>query len=104
MSIRFRPEAEAELIDAAAWYEAAQRDLSQRFLATVHDSLERVEINPLLYPLVEGDVRRCLTRTFPFGRLFRFGPGLMAIMAVMRLHRDPNYWRYRRFDLPASAE
>ena len=96
--IRFHPEADAEMVDAAVWYESQQQDLGKRFLTAVQDALNRIELNPELYALVEGDVRRCLTKTFPFGVLFRIKPNLIAIMAVMHLHRDPDYWKSRRFE------
>ena len=93
--VRFHPEAETEMIDAAAWYEMQQPDLGKRFLSCVQDSVNRIEINPLLFPLVEADVRRCLTKTFPFGVLFRIRPDTIAVMAVMHLHCDPDYWKNR---------
>ena len=96
--IRFHPEAESEMIDAAAWYEARQTDLGKRFLTSVQDALNRIELNPELYTAVEGDVRRCLTRTFPFGVLFRIKPDTIEIMAVMHLHRHPDYWKSGRFE------
>ncbi len=68
--IRFHPEADAEMLNAAVWYESQQQDLGKRFLAAVQDTLNRIELNPELYAFIEGDVRRCLTKTFPFGVLF----------------------------------
>lgn len=47
------------------------------------------------HPFVELDVRRCLAKTFPFGVLFRERPGAVVVMAVMHLHRDPDYWKNR---------
>ena len=99
-SIRFHPQAEAEMIDAAAWYEARQSDLGRRFLTSVQDALNRIELNPEVYTTVESDVRRCLTKTFPFGILFRIRPDMIVIMAVMHLHRDPGYWKNRRWPSP----
>ncbi|MBU4285502.1 MAG: type II toxin-antitoxin system RelE/ParE family toxin [Verrucomicrobia bacterium] len=96
--IRFHPEAESEMIEAAAWYESQQTGLGKRFLTSVQDALNRVELNPALYPFVERDVRRCLTKTFPFGVLFRIKPDVIAIMAIMHLHRDPDCWKNRRFE------
>ena len=40
--IRFHPEAEAEMIEAAAWYEVQQADLGKRFLTSVQDALNKV--------------------------------------------------------------
>ena len=93
--IQFHPKAEAEMIRAAAWYEQQRPDLGKRFLSTVQDSLNRIKINPLLYPVIEGDVRRCLTKTFPFGVLYRVNPAMIVVMAVMHLYRDPDYWKNR---------
>jgi len=96
--IRFHPEAEAEMIQAAAWYEAHQKDLGKRFLTCVQEALNRLVLNPALYPVVEPEVRRCLTRTFPFGVLFSIKPDRLVIMAIMHLHRDPDYWKKRRLE------
>jgi len=96
--VRFHPEAEAEMIDAAAWYQTQQRDLGGRLLAAVADAIQRIALNPDLYPRLEGDVRRCLTRTFPFGVLFRNRPEIIEVIAVMHLHREPGYWARRRND------
>jgi len=93
--VRFHPDADAVMIDAAVWYESRQGDLGKRFLTAVQDALNKIEINPGLYPFVEGDVRRCLTKTFPFGVLFRVKPDAIAVMAIMHLHRDPDYWKTR---------
>lgn len=65
-ALRFHPEAETELVEAAIWYEEQQQGLGQRFLTCVQDALSRTLLNPELYPFVDGDVRRCLTKTFSF--------------------------------------
>ena len=64
-TIFFHPEANAEVVSAAAYYEGQQEDLGKRFISSVEDGLARIRINPLLFPLVDGDIRQCLTRTFP---------------------------------------
>jgi plasmid stabilization system protein ParE len=94
-TVRFHSDAESEMIEAAAYYEAQQSDLGRRFLASVQDAVNRIVLNPRLYPAVELDVRRCLTKTFPFGVLFREYPDQVVIMAVMHLHREPDYWKNR---------
>lgn len=103
-SVCFHPEAESEMNDAAAWYETQQHNLGRRFLTSVQDALNRIQVQPRLYPIVEGSIRRCLTKTFPFGVLFRITPGVIVIMAIMHLQRDPDYWKNRKFvpDGPAK--
>jgi len=72
--IRFHPEADAELMSAARFYETQQKDLGKRFLASVQGALNKIQVNPLLYHEIEDGVRRCLTMTFPFGIVFRIMP------------------------------
>jgi toxin ParE1/3/4 len=95
MRVRLHPEAENEMIEAAAHYEAQQRDLGKRFLATIQDATNSILINPRLYPVVDLEVRRCLTKVFPFGVLFRIEPDEIVIIAVMHLARHPDYWKQR---------
>lgn len=102
MPIRFHVDAETEMAQAAAYYETQRKDLGKRFLAAVRDALNRIRINPLLYPAVEGDVRRACTKTFPYGVLFRVTPDQLVVVAVMHLHRDPDYWKERVRDAPTN--
>jgi len=95
MPVRFHPQAHAEMVEAAAYYESQQKDLGKRFLASVQDAINNITINPHLYPVIYLDVRRCLTKAFPFGVLFRILPDQIVIVAVMHLHRHPDYWKNR---------
>lgn len=94
-TVKFHASAEAEMIEAAAYYEAQQPGLGRRFLVAVQNAVNRVAANPHLYPIVDLDVRRCLTKTFPYGILFREHADGFVVMAVMHLHRDPDYWKNR---------
>jgi hypothetical protein len=42
-----------------------------------------------------GDVRRSLVKRFPYGVLYAKEEGFIYIVAVMHLHRDPEYWKDR---------
>ena len=94
-AVRFHLDAETEMVEAAAYYDAQQPDLGRRYLTAVQDAVNRIAVHPHLFPIVDLDVRRCLTKTFPFGVLFRDRSDAIIIVAVMHLHRDPNYWRSR---------
>jgi len=93
--VRFHPLAEAEMVAAAAYYESQQENLGKKFLASVQDAINSIVINPRLYPVVDLDVRRCLTKVFPFGVLFRVLDDCIIIVAVMHLARHPGYWKDR---------
>ncbi|MCP4642512.1 MAG: type II toxin-antitoxin system RelE/ParE family toxin [bacterium] len=92
---KFHPDAEAEMNDAASWYESRQPGLGKRFLTSVQDAVNRVQASPELYPVIEGNVRRCLTKVFPFGVLFLARSDCIIVIAVMHLRREPGYWQSR---------
>ena len=94
-AIQFHPEAEQEMVDAAAYYDSQRAGLGKRFLASVQDAVSRIRANPGQYQIVEDDVRRCLTHTFPYGVLFQRRGDQCVVIAVMHLHRDPGYWKQR---------
>ena len=96
MLVRFHAEAEAEMSEAAAYYDAQQASLGRRFLTSVQDAINRIQIDPLLFPVVEFDVRRCKTKTFPFDVLFQMHSDELVIVAIMHLHRHPGYWKNSR--------
>jgi len=50
----FRPEAEAELLDARDWYEAERVGLGAVFAAAVETTVTAVQQNPLAYPRVRS--------------------------------------------------
>ena len=93
--LRFHPEADVEMMEAAVFYENEQLDLGKRFLSTVQHSLGLIQINPTLYPCIHNDVRRCLTKTFPFNVLYRIVSGQFIVVAVMHQSKDPDYWKGR---------
>ncbi len=44
-----RPEVEADIAEAEAWYERRQEWLGKEFTRTVRDALRELPINPLIY-------------------------------------------------------
>jgi len=59
MTRRFivRPLAEADLDDAARWYDAERAGLAERYLRDVDRTFARVRERPFQFPIVAGDVR-----------------------------------------------
>ena len=61
-----RPEAEADLATARDWYERQHAGLGAEFLLCVEEVLERIGRTPEMYRVVHHDIRRVLTRQFPY--------------------------------------
>lgn len=95
--VLFHSDADFEMTEAAIYYEAQQKDLGKRFLSAVQDSINHIRINPLLFPVIHVNTRRCITRTFPFSIVFRIDPEHIVIVAIMHQHRQPDYWKTREF-------
>ena len=58
--ITLKPEAEQDLSEASAWYEAKQFGLGVDFLLEVERTLARIERSPLGYRKVHGELRRAI--------------------------------------------
>lgn len=95
MEVRFHPDAEAEFIAAAEFYEAQATGLGLDFIVEVQHALEMIVSHPGIGHLFSRQLRRILVRRFPYGLLYISNPDGIFIAAVMHLHRRPNYWKGR---------
>ena len=95
MTFSFHPDAEAEFFDAIDYYEACEPGLGQAFSAEVNSAILRILDYPCAWPVLEDDVRRCLTNRFPFGILYSVEGNDVYVLAVMHLHRKPGHWKSR---------
>ena len=95
LPVRVRREAEGDLAEAAAWYEAQRPSLGQAFLDEVDAAFERIGEEPLRYPVLHRQTRRALIHRFPFGIFFRVTEEAIVIIAVLHASRDPRHWQAR---------
>jgi plasmid stabilization system protein ParE len=95
VTIRFLAEAETELDDAVAYYEAQLAGLGSDFAAEVRAGLARIEEYPEAWQLLGQRVRRYRLNRFPYGILYAVLDHEIVVVAVMHLHRKPDYWQAR---------
>jgi plasmid stabilization system protein ParE len=95
MIVTFRPEAEADLDDAARWYEHCRAGLGLSFLDEVLNTVGEISENPHQYARVHNEIRRAMTRRFPFGIFYRVETECVVVFAVMHASRDPAQWKER---------
>ena len=93
--VEFHPEAEAELLSAAQYFESHIENLGLDFLLAVRRAYERILEFPNSGRPFGRRLRRTLLRGFPYGLLYRVEPSRILIVAVAHLHRRPGYWRSR---------
>jgi plasmid stabilization system protein ParE len=93
--VEFHPEAEAELLAAARYYEDQAENLGFDFLAAVEATCERVLQFPEVGSPFGTRLRRVLVARFPYGVLYKFEGARLRVVAVANLYRRPGYWRAR---------
>lgn len=95
MIFRFTPEADAELTEARQWYSHHRKDLDLEFMQCIEIALQRIGSNPLLCPVVYGNLRRAVVRRFPFAILYEVTAEEIEIIAVFHSRRNPDVWKSR---------
>jgi toxin ParE1/3/4 len=65
------PEAEAEIANAALWYDRRKPGLGLDFVRAVDSALDAVQRNPLQYQLIWKQYRRVGVARFPYGLIYR---------------------------------
>jgi hypothetical protein len=101
MNHAFHPDALAEYAAAVRAYEESQPGLGARFIEHTEAAIAAVSSSPERWPILEQDIRRRLTRIFPFAILYTVEEDYVLIVAVMHCHRKPGYW-HMRVGIPAT--
>jgi plasmid stabilization system protein ParE len=95
MNFAFHPEAEVEFLEAIAYYEERAPGLGLGFSTEVRAAIQRILAYPQAWQVLEGEIRRALVHRFPYGVLYAVEENRIWIVAVMNLHRQPEYWQER---------
>ena len=98
--LRILPEARAEAVEAAAWYDRHQDGLGGEFLDEIEQALRRIQNSPESFSAWEPyegpeDFRRCLVKRFPYILIFAHRPQEDVVVAISHVRRRPMYWRDR---------
>ena len=96
MSFSFHPEAEEEFNIAIEYYENIELGLGYDFAIEVFSTIQRSVEFPKAWAVLEGDIRRSFVSRFPYGILYSKEKEEIFVVAVMNLHRNPDYWKHRK--------
>ncbi|MBD2164651.1 type II toxin-antitoxin system RelE/ParE family toxin [Calothrix membranacea FACHB-236] len=92
----FHPQALTEYTEAVQYYLEQRVEVAQAFIDAIEDAVYRIRESPTRYIVIDEDVRRCMTRKFPYGILYTIEQDYILILAVMHCSREPGYWKNRR--------
>ena len=90
---RFLTPALVEAETASQFYEANRPDLGREFLDELDATIQRIIANPKAWQVLDGEIRRCRLRRFPYGVIYAIEDEIVLIISVMHLHRNPSSWR-----------
>jgi toxin ParE1/3/4 len=90
-----RPAAEADIADAALWYEARALGLGTEFLRAVDVALAEIQRMPGRFPIVHLTCRRALLRRFPYAIFFVVTSEVIQIIACLHASIEPRRWQER---------
>jgi plasmid stabilization system protein ParE len=93
--LKLRPEAEAELVEAFAWYEDQRKGLGLDLLLSVEATLEKIRRHPETFPVVRQQVRRALLKRFPYGIFYVKEGAQISVIAIFHARRNPRIWQRR---------
>jgi plasmid stabilization system protein ParE len=61
----------------------------------VEEALERISRPPEMYTTVYHEVRRALTRRFPYAVYYRMAGTEVVVLGILHTRRDPREWQFR---------
>lgn len=95
MKYEFHPEAELELYEAAAHYEASVSGLGDRFADEAGRVVGLLLEHPELGARIDNDLRHFVLARFPFSVVYAIAGDLLYIVAIAHGSREPEYWKRR---------
>lgn len=95
LGVDVHPAALAEFHDADDWYTRVNPEVAERFRSLVFKAFERIDREPLAFPLVHGSLRRCVIKGFPYVILFDDSLARTLVVAIAHTRRKPGYWQGR---------
>jgi plasmid stabilization system protein ParE len=92
-----RDEAEADITEAALWYDEREAGLGLELTLEVRAAIRRAVENPLHHLLLRKrpEVRRILARRFPYRIFFVVRDDAIVVFAVIHAARHDRRWRER---------
>jgi plasmid stabilization system protein ParE len=96
-SLEIRPEALADIEQAAEWYEKQEPSLGIDFARIVLDSIENLRRNPLIYRLRDRrrNVRWFRAHRFPYRVVYQVRDEVITVVAILHIARLDRHWKRR---------
>jgi plasmid stabilization system protein ParE len=95
LQVYIRPEAEADLDDAALWYQTQAAGLGYEFLDEIKKTLQIMADNPEIFQEIYKNVRRAIVQRFPFVIYYQIEEETIVVLGIIHASRNPHNWKKR---------
>ena len=89
------PEAEAEIADAADWYNQRNPAARVGFFRAIDSALDIIRANPEQYQIVYREFRRALVDGYPYVLFYIINDSQIIVVSCFHTSRDPKVRRQR---------
>ncbi len=95
-TIEFRKDALEDILGAINWYENQIAGLGDEFFIALTNEVRNIRRNPLLYAAKYKNVRKAITKRFPYIIYFIVSPAnVIIVLAVLHMKRGDTTWEKR---------
>ncbi|MEO2034945.1 MAG: type II toxin-antitoxin system RelE/ParE family toxin [Planctomycetaceae bacterium] len=95
-SIRYHPIFDADVIDAADWYDARAVGLGDAFVNNVRQTIESIISDPSRFAETPGGLRYQRVHRFPYVVLFTVTDSELLLLGTLHTARSIEKWRSER--------
>lgn len=94
--VTIRSRARDDIRAARDWYEEKSAGLGNRFGDEVDAVMLAIGDQPMIHAKIYHDIRRAMTRRFPYAIYFIVEGDRVAVLRVLHQARDPREWQTSR--------
>jgi toxin ParE1/3/4 len=96
-SLEIRPDALADIEEAAEWYEKRRLGLGIDFTRSILAAIKSLQANPLIHPLRHSlrNVRWFTSHRFPYRVVYQTQDERITVLAVLHSARADGHWKRR---------
>ena len=80
-----------EIEESKEYYNLQKENLGIDFKRDVYKVFNNILLHPKLYPIIKGDIRRCLLHRFPYSIFYVMRNQTIVVLSVAHQHRKPNH-------------
>jgi len=97
MRVEFHPSTVGDVNEAVSYYKRARPGLDSEFRNEIDAVVARIAETPLLYPVVEAQIRRAIVHRFPYSVLFKVpDPDCVRVLVIRHHKRHPRFGLARK--------